>query len=107
MGKVLDKLNTDLEAITDLPELIHNEKHMMGLLTKWEAELPEFKECRHDFIENRKNFLFQCTWQGKGASHERAHEGALLPGRPRQQSFHAGAGGNFSGNGTDVDRRIG
>ena len=65
MGKVLDKLKTDLEAIVDSPELIRNEKHMMGLLTKWEAELPEFKEYHHDFIENIKPFYFNAPGKAK------------------------------------------
>ena len=43
MGKVKDKLKEDLQSIVNTPELIHDQDFMMGILTVWEEELPEFK----------------------------------------------------------------
>ena len=46
MGKVMDNLKEDLQSIVNTPELIHYQDFMMGMLTVWEEELPEFKEYR-------------------------------------------------------------
>ena len=38
---------------------------MMGMLTVWEEELPEFKEYRHDVIENNRTVYFNDTVKEK------------------------------------------
>ena len=38
---------------------------MMGMLTIWEEELPEFKEYRHDVIENNITGYFNDTAKKK------------------------------------------
>ena len=58
MGKVLDKLKSDLESIVEEPELIHDESFMMGLMDKWADELPEFRTYLTDIFENEKQKLF-------------------------------------------------
>ena len=44
MGKVMDKPKEYLQSIVNTPELIHYQDFMMGMLTVWEEDLPEFKE---------------------------------------------------------------
>ena len=51
IGKVIDKLKEDLQSIVNTPDLIHDQDFMMGMLTVWEEDLPEFKEYRNDVIE--------------------------------------------------------
>ena len=58
MGKVLDKLKEDLEMIIQNKELINDKEYMMGLMSMWEDELPEFKTFRHDSIEKKKMCFF-------------------------------------------------
>ena len=58
MGKVLDKLKIDLEAIVDEPELIHDESFMMGLMEEWADEVPPFREyLTHQFEEKKTPFF--------------------------------------------------
>ena len=58
MGEVMGKLEEDLHSIVNTPDLIHDQYFMMGMLTVWEEELPEFKKYRHDAIEkNRMGYL--------------------------------------------------
>ena len=38
---------------------------MMGMLTIWEEELPEFKEYRHDVIEKNRTGYFKDTAKEK------------------------------------------
>ena len=40
----MDKLKADLESIVEDPALIHDESFMMGMMSKWSDELPEFQE---------------------------------------------------------------
>ena len=47
------------------PELIHYQDFMMGMLTVWEEELPEFKEYRHDVIEKNGTDYFNNTAKEK------------------------------------------
>ena len=65
MGKVMDKLKDDLESIIDSPDLIHSEEFMMGQLSEWEEELPEFKEHRKKSIEDRTMYYFNAPGQDK------------------------------------------
>ena len=65
MGKVMDKLKDDLESIIDSPDLIHSEEFMMGQLSEWEEELPEFKEHRKKSIEDRTMYNFNAPGQEK------------------------------------------
>ena len=61
MVKVMDKLKEDLQSIVNTPELIHDEDFMMGMLTVWGEELPEFKEYRHDVNEKNRTGYFNDT----------------------------------------------
>ena len=65
MGKVMDKLKEDLHSIVNNPELIHDQYFMMGMLTVWEEELPEFKEYRHDVIDKNRTGYFNGTSKKK------------------------------------------
>ena len=65
MGKVMDKLKEDLHYIVNTPEIIHYQDFMMGMLTVWEEELPEFKEYRHDMIEKNRTGYFNYTAKEK------------------------------------------
>ena len=65
MVKVMDKLKEDLQSIVNTPELIHYQDFMMGMLTVWEEDLPEFKEYRHDVIENNRTGYFDDTSKEK------------------------------------------
>ena len=47
------------------PDLIHDQDFMMGMLTIWEEELPEFKEYRHDVIEKNRMGYFKDTAKEK------------------------------------------
>ena len=65
MGNVMDNLKEDLQYITNTTELIHYQDFMMGMLTVWEEELPEFKEYRHDVIEKNITGYFNDTAKQK------------------------------------------
>ena len=65
IGKVVDKLNKDLQSIVNTPELIHDQEFIMGVLTVWEEELPEFKEYRHDVIKKNRTGYFNDTAKKK------------------------------------------
>ena len=65
MGKVMDKLKEDFQSIVNTPDLIHYQDFMMGMLTVWEEELPEFKEYRHDVIEKNRTGYFNDTAKEK------------------------------------------
>ena len=65
MGKVMDKLNEELQSIVNTPELIYYQDFIMGMLTVWEEELPEFKEYRHDVIEKNRTGYFNYTAKEK------------------------------------------
>ncbi len=58
LGKVLDKLKDDFEAIIDQPELIHDESLMMGLMDDWADELPPFKDFLYHQFEEKKTSYF-------------------------------------------------
>ena len=65
MGKVMDKLKDDLESIVDPLDLIHSKEFMMGQLQEWEEELPEFKEYRKEYIEEKTMYYFNSPGQEK------------------------------------------
>ena len=65
MGKVMDKLEDDLQSIVNTPELIHDQDVMVGMLKVWEEELPEFKKYRHDVVENNRTGYFNDTAKKK------------------------------------------
>ena len=58
MGKVMDKLKEELKSIVNTTELIQYQDFMIGMLTVWEEELPEFKKYRHDVIEKKRTGYF-------------------------------------------------
>ena len=49
MGRVIDWLKEHLELIVEQPELIHDEKFMMGFVSEFADELPPF----HDFLTHK------------------------------------------------------
>ena len=65
MGKLINKLNEDLQSIVNTPELIHYQGFIMGMMTVWEEELPEFREYRHDMIEKNITDYFNDTAKEK------------------------------------------
>ncbi|KAL7523561.1 hypothetical protein ACHAXR_000896, partial [Thalassiosira sp. AJA248-18] len=65
LGKVMDKLKADLESIVEDPALIHDESFMMGVMSEWSDELPEFQEFLTHKFENEKNSYFASDSQTK------------------------------------------
>ena len=65
MGKLMNKLKDYLQSIVNTPEIIHYQDFMMGMLTVWEDELPEFKEYRHNVIEKNRTGYFNNTAKEK------------------------------------------
>ena len=65
MGKVMEKLKEELQSIVNTPEITHYQGFMMGVLTVWEEELPEFKEYRYDVIEKNITGYFNNTAKEK------------------------------------------
>lgn len=51
---VYDILKLNLEAIVESPELIHDEKIMMGMMKTWVDELPPLKKYLHHEFEEKK-----------------------------------------------------
>jgi hypothetical protein len=58
LGKVMEKLKADLESIVENPALIHDESFMMGMMSEWSDELPEFQEYLTHKFENEKTSYF-------------------------------------------------
>ena len=65
IGKVMYNLKKALQSIVNTPDLIHDQYFMMGMLTVWEEDLPEFKEYRHDVIEKNRTGYFNDTAKKK------------------------------------------
>ena len=61
----MDKLKDDLEMIVDSLDLIHSKTFMMGLLSEWEKELPEFKKHWQESIENKIMYYFNAPGKDK------------------------------------------
>ena len=61
----MDKLKEVLQSVVNIPELIDNQDFMMGMLTVWEEELPEFNEYRHGMIEKNRRGYFNYTAKKK------------------------------------------
>ena len=60
MGRVMDKLKDDLESIVEQPELIHYEDFMMGLMKRWENELPDFdKYIKHQYEVKKQRLVVE------------------------------------------------
>jgi len=49
--KVLHELKESLEYIMAIPEFIHNQDFMTGVMTTWVEELPPFKECLKNLLK--------------------------------------------------------
>ena len=52
-------------VFVNTPELIPYQNFVMGMLTVWEEELLDFKECRHDVIETNRTGYFNDTTKEK------------------------------------------
>ena len=61
LGRMLDKLKDDLEQIIAMPELIHDETYMMGMMDEFRHQLPDFDAYVTEQFEQRQTCLFNSS----------------------------------------------
>ena len=61
LRRMLDKLKDDLKQIIAMPELIHDETFMMGMMDEFRHQLPDFDAYVTEQFEHRQTCLFNSS----------------------------------------------